>query len=229
VRLVCFPFAGGGASIFRSWSDELLPEIDVWSVELPGRETRFRERRPTALETVLDPIVEHLVASSNLPTALFGHSLGAVIAFEVARALCEHGSFPCRLFASAAYAPDALRQARPIHELPDAELIEKLRQYRGTPREVLEHRGLMELLLPLLRSDFRMAERYQYRAAPPLPCPITAIGGAADEYVTPDELDGWSRHTTAGFTRHILAGGHFFLATGERDLLQLISRSLFPY
>lgn len=131
-----------------------------------------------------------------------------------------------RLFVSAAYPPDALRRVRPIHELPDEELIQKLREYRGTPRAVLEHRELMELLLPVLRSDFRLAERYEYQEAPPLPCPITAMGGVADEYVTAEELDGWQRHTTDGFSCHLFDGGHFFLATAQRDVFAVISESL---
>ena len=228
VRLFCFPYAGGGASIYRAWPDA-LPHLDVCAIQPPGRETRMREAPLTQIEPLVEGAVEAILPLLDQPFAFFGYSLGACVAFEAARRLRARGApLPVRLFLGACAAPHLARRKPPIHALPDAELRDEVRKYQGTPAEVLEHEELMALLLPLLRADFAVFENYALRDEPPLDIPFSVLGGLTDEDATRADLDAWREHTTRAFALRMFPGNHFFLNTERTRLLTSILQDLGP-
>jgi len=230
VRLVCFPYAGGAASLYRGWAEALPPDVELLSVQPPGRESRLRE--PPLRD--MDPFVE--AADSDLaaeldrgPYALFGHSLGALCAYELARRRRVAGrSAPVHLLVSAHQAAQLPWEDEPLHDLPSGRFRERLRELRGTPAEVLDHPELMELVEPMLRADFHLNETYRHRPGPLLGCPITAFGGIDDGDVPRARLEPWDEVTRGPFRLRMLPGGHFFLheAEGRAELLAEIARIL---
>jgi medium-chain acyl-[acyl-carrier-protein] hydrolase len=229
VRLVCLPFAGGGAGAFRTWADALPLTVEVCAVQPPGRETRFREPPYARLAPLVAALADVLPPLFDVPVVLYGHSLGALAAFELARELRRRGGpVPAQLIVSGRVAPDVPPRPRPLHTLPGAEFRAELRRLNGTPAAVLDNDELMAAFLPVLRADFAAHETYEYREEPPLDCPILAVTGAADTLAPPDQLDGWRRHTRAAFEARVLPGDHFFLQTQRAALLQLLTRVLEP-
>lgn len=227
LRLFCFPYAGGSSQIFRSWSDCLPPSIEVCPVELPGRGSRFREAAFTKLSMLVEAIAPNLLPSLDKPFAFFGHSMGAVISFELTRYLRRNYDLaPVHLFVSAHRAPQIPDPDPPIHALPEAEFIQELRDLNGTPQTVLANRELMQLMLPTLRADFQAIETYVYTKEPPFECPIAAFGGLQDDSVTFDELDAWRHHTRAAFSLQMLPGDHFFIQSGSAMLLRFLCQDL---
>ena len=230
-RLFCFPYAGAGAQAFRPWIDA-LDHVEVCPIQLPGRETRFYE----ALLTDPDALVATLTGVLypyylERPFAFFGHSLGAILAFELARSLIENYSFaPFHLFVSGRVAPQD-KDPRPlIHTLPDREFVAMLRSLNGTPDEILNDPG-MRPLLAMLRADLALNERYVYVHKDPLAVPITAFGGSIDPKVTEQELARWRLQTTGRFRQVTFRGDHFFINTERPQLLREIAfdiRSAFP-
>lgn len=227
LRLYCFPYAGGGTQIYRGYAQLLPPGIEVCMVQLPGRERRFGEPAPTSVDESVRGLLPVMRAETDLPWAFFGHSLGALIAYELARALRTEGlPSPRHLFVSAHRAPHLPDSNPPIHDLPDGEFIEELTKLNGTPAEVFESPELVELMLPLLRADFAAAETYLYADEQPLECPITALGGESDPLVSVSEIEGWREQTTAAFNPHILEGDHFFLQQSQTQFLQILNNVL---
>ncbi len=227
LRLFCFPYAGGSASLYRTWAEDLPPDVEVCPVQLPGRESRFREPCYTRLMPLVHTLGEVLWPYLTLPYAFLGHSMGALISFELTRTLRRRGGpLPLHLFLSAHRAPQLPDRQPPIHHLPTPLFLEELRQLNGIPSEVLENAELMELMLPLLRADFAVAETYEYREDSPLPCPITAFGGLEDDEVNEEEVAGWREQTTSTFTMHMLPGDHFFLFKHRPALMPLIAQDL---
>jgi medium-chain acyl-[acyl-carrier-protein] hydrolase len=229
VRLICLPFAGGGASAFRSWPDSLPLTVDVCAVQPPGRETRFREPPYNRLRPLVTALADALAPLFDIPVALYGHSMGAMTAFELAREFRRRGgSKPARLIVTGRVAPHVPPRRRPLHTLPDAEFRTELKELSGTPAAVLESDELMRLYLPLLRADFAAHETYRYVEEPPLDCPILVVFGADDSLAPPDDLSGWRQHTNAGFESHVVPGGHFFLQTHAPLLQRMITQRLVP-
>jgi medium-chain acyl-[acyl-carrier-protein] hydrolase len=227
-RLFCFPYAGGGASFFRTWPERLPPDIEVCAVQLPGREDRFKETPFTELSALIDALAEVLYPYLDFPFAFFGHSLGALISFELTRRLRRQKA-PCpgHLFVSGSRAPQLPDPDPPIHHLPDAEFIEELGRFNGTPKAVLDNPELMEVFLPLLRSDIRLCETYVYDHEAPLDCPISAFGGLKDEEVSREELAAWCDQTRVRFNIQMFPGDHFFLNGKESNgLLEVISKDI---
>jgi medium-chain acyl-[acyl-carrier-protein] hydrolase len=209
-RLVCFPYAGAGASLYRDWPRLLPGAIEVVAVQLPGREDRAAESPATEMGPLVRRLAQVLRPYATLPMALLGHSGGAVLAFEVARQLAARGGPLAHLFVAAEPAPHLpLRPA--IHALPDAGLLSAVRTIGGTPPEVLASPRLMEALLPMLRADFALFERHRCAPGPLLTCPVTALGGDGDHRTSADELRAWGGHTTGPFRLRLFPGGHFFL------------------
>ena len=227
LRLFCFPYAGGAASLFRTWSEELPSEVEVCPVQLPGRESRFREACYTRLMPLVHALGEVIRPYLTLPFAFFGHSMGAIISFELARYLRrQNAPLPDHLFVSAHRAPHLPDPKAPIYALPDPQFVEGLRLLNGMPSKMLENAELMELVLPLLRADFAIAETYAYTDETPLPCPITAFGGLADGEVSHEEVAAWRTETLSNFTMRMLPGDHFFLLKQRSMLLQAISEDV---
>lgn len=211
LRLICLPYAGGGASIYRAWAQRLSPAIDVCPVQLPGRENRLREAPWTSLPLLIDALAVALEPLLHRPWALFGHSVGALIAFELARRLARDGRSPGALLVSAFPAPPLPSRVSPLHRLTDDDLVSALRQIDGVSGGVLDSPALRDAFLRALRADIALAETYVYRAEQPLTCPITAFGGEQDRQVSPQALAGWGRHTRGPFAVRWLPEDHFFL------------------
>lgn len=226
IRLFAFPYAGGGASVFRQWNKILPPGIDTYSIQLPGRETRFAEPKLTQFAAAIDAIVDALRPSLDRPFVFFGHSLGGVLAFETARTLRRlNAPVPLRLFISGCSAPQ-IREPKEYNKLSDDEFIQAVRKFGGMPDEVLQNTELLELFLPTLRADFSLLETYHYVQDTALDCPITAFGGLDDVETSQDNLTAWNIHTTKAFRVSMFPGDHFFLHTAQNLLLAEIARDL---
>jgi medium-chain acyl-[acyl-carrier-protein] hydrolase len=227
LRLFCFPYAGGAASVFRSWSDGLPTDVEVCPVQFPGRGTRLMEPPFSQLSLLVEALAEALCPLLDKPFALFGHSLGSLVSFELARQLrANHQARPVRLFASAGPAPQVPHRGLPIHNLPEREFAAKLRRLDGTPGELLNHKELMDIVLTSLRADFALYESYEYSSGPPLNCPISTFGGLSDQRVNHDDLEAWRDQTTASFSIRMFPGDHFFLKSTQPLLLQALSQEL---
>ena len=228
MQLFCFPYAGAGGWVYRRWRAE-MPGIDARAVELPGRGTRAREAALTHLPSLAREVAEAIEPFAGRPFAFFGHSMGALIAFEVTRYLRrECGIEPVHLFVSGREAPHVASPDPSYHALPNDELVQVLRDLKGTPAEVLENAELMQMLLPPLRADFALLESYRYSADTPLRCPITACGGTRDATVRTDRLEAWRDLTTGPFLLRLIEGDHFFLHAPGSPLLREIALVLAP-
>ncbi len=227
LRLFCFPHAGGGASLYRLWPQGLPEEVEVCAVQLPGREGRMQEAPFTRMTPLVQTLLPALQPYLDKPFALFGHSLGALICFQLARQLRRQvGLLPVHLFVAAWPAPHLPHLDQPLHQLPEAEFIRSLRRLQGTPELVLRNRDLLDIFLPLLRADFAVAETYTYAAEPPLACPITAFGGLQDRRVGRQPLEAWRQQTTAAFALRLFPGDHFFVQDNRPLLLEAIAGDL---
>jgi surfactin synthase thioesterase subunit len=220
-RLFCFSYAGAGASVYRLWHSGLPAEIDVCAVQLPGRETRLAEPALTNMNTIVAALVAALRPELDRPFAFFGHSMGAVVACELAHALRAAGlPLPRQLIVSGRRAPQLDDDAAPLHPLPDAQFIAELnRRYGGIPAEVMKHQELLDLLLPCMRADLMALETHRAPVRPPLPVPIAAFGGLDDARVPRGQLDAWREQTSATFRVRMFQGDHFFLNARRTELL----------
>jgi medium-chain acyl-[acyl-carrier-protein] hydrolase len=227
LRLFCFPYAGGGAAIFRNWADELAPNLEVCAIQLPGRERRFSEPALRRLNEAVEILVPVLRPYLDLPFVFFGHSMGALIAYEVARGILKTvGAEPRALFVSGRWAPHLPSRKRNLHGLPQDELIAEVKALNGTPLEVFQHEELVELLTPILRSDLELVETYTEAGGPVLSCPVIAMGGRQDPDVTPDDLAAWRKVTTGMFKTMLFQGDHFYINGERASLLQAMRREL---
>ena len=232
MRLFLFPFAGGNASTFLPWQGLLGPRLELRIARLPGRGARLFEPPVAEMDELVARLTRAVTSLADRPFAFFGHSLGALVAFEVARQLRRaHRPGPVGLWVSGAEGPQTRAPRRRLHDLPDADLIEGLREYAGTPPEMLDDREMMELLLPGLRADFALNERYSYRPEPPLDLPIHVLLGDADPYVEPERAAGWALETSRPVRQYVYPGAHFFLYDHQRSITALLADAaaqLFP-
>jgi medium-chain acyl-[acyl-carrier-protein] hydrolase len=219
LRLICFPYAGGGASLYRQWPELLPATIEVLAIQMPGREWRLNDPAFTRIEPLVAALLEELRPYLTLPFVFFGHSLGALLGYELAHALAEGGlPAPRLLVVSGHWAPHLPDVHPPIHRLPQEAFVAELLKLEGTPPEVLANEELRALILPLLRADFAVSETYRYVARGPLHCPILAFGGVRDRRVSRQQLEEWRAHTAVDFQVRLFRGGHFFL-NSERELV----------
>lgn len=227
LRLVCFPHAGAGVSAFRSWPALVPADIEIWGVQLPGRENRFLEPPLKSMPPIIASVAVEMRQMSDMPVAFFGHSMGSLIAFETARLLRQSaGVQPMALLVSGNRPPHLQEQGVKTHTLPDKDFLLALESMNGIPPEILNNPELLELLIPVLRADLSVCQTYLYAPAEPLACPIVAFGGRDDPQACPELLAEWGAHTTAGFRTQILPGGHFYLQTSESLFLEKLSAEL---
>jgi len=230
LRLFCFPYAGGGSVIYRPWAADLPESIELWCIRLPGREGLRALPAFTRLEALVTALVPVIRPYLHMPFAFFGHSMGALISFELTHKLCrQHNLVPVHLFVSAHRAPQLPDRDPPLHHLSESELLTQLQRLNGTPQAVLQDTELMQFFLPVLRADFAVCETYSYTAKPPLTCPISAFGGWQDPRVSYDELAAWREHTCGAFMHRMLPGDHFFLHSAQAQLLQALAQDLAWY
>lgn len=227
VRLVCFPHAGGSASYYQRLSAELSPSVDVLAVQYPGRMGRHREAVVDNLDRLVDLLVEPVLGLGGQTPAFFGHSMGAVVAFEVARRLAVP---PAALFVSGRVAPPRSRYTPP-HLLSDEHMLAELREFQATDLRLLDHPKARELMMPVLRGDYRAIETYQYRPGPALDCPIAVFAGSDDPVAPVEDTRPWRDQCTGEFCLRVFSGGHFFLndhlpeiARDVRDRLRRVNR-----
>jgi len=226
VRLFCFPYAGAGASAFFRWSRDLAPPIAVHAIQLPGREGRLAEPLISDAGQMVREILAAIEPLLDRPYAFFGHSMGTVLAFEVARQLRSNP--PLRLFVAGREAPHIEHGGTPLHRLPDAEfLAETVRRYDGIPPAILAEPDLVSLFTPILRADLTAIETYRYVDGPKLSCGITALHGKEDRG-RPEEMRAWSAHTEGQFEYGEIPGGHFFIQTAREQVLDVIRQALLP-
>lgn len=227
LRLFCFSYAGGGASIYRSWQGKLSPDIEICAVQLPGREYRIKDLPFTQISPLVGALSQALRPYLTGPFIFFGHSMGALVSFELARELRrQHLCGPQRLLVSSHRAPQLPDLDPPIHHLPDAEFMEEVYKLNGTPRNVLDDDEMVQMMLPVLRADFTVCETYIYRRQQPFEFPISVFGGLQDTDVPPEQLEGWREQTRATFKLTLFQGDHFYLKSCQDELLRAISTDL---
>lgn len=214
--------------MFRGWPAALPPTIEVCALQLPGRGSRFRETPCPSIATIVEGAAGGLDGELDLPFALFGHSMGAVVAFELARELRRRGAPGPRLLAVSGHqAPQRPDPDPPFSHLEDAAFLREVQQrYDGIPPEVLAEEELMQLVLPVLRADVRALEAYALAPEEALDCPISCFGGVADRHVSLADLEAWGEHTVAGARVRTFPGGHFFVESSSDDVLRELSADL---
>lgn len=227
LRLFCFPHAGGSPQVFRTWAEHLPAALDVWSVLLPGRGARAGEPAQTRLEPLVDALADALAPWTAEPFALFGHSMGALVSFELARRLRRwYRTVPVHLFVAAYPAPQLARRGPTLHTLSDRALAAEVRRLGATPDPLLDDPDAASVVLAPVRADLAVCETYRYSPQSPLECPITVFGGEDDPRVSLDELAAWRDQTSTHFAIQIMPGDHFFVARSSPELPQALLRRL---
>lgn len=224
-RLFCFPYAGGGASLFRAWQQYLPQSIELCPVQLPGRETRAMEPAFSRIEPLVEMLSQDLKNYFDLPYAFFGYSMGALIAFDLARKLNGSARMPSFLFLAARRGP-RLPGSSSTKALTDSQFIDELRSLGGVTEAVLQSPEIMEMILPTLRADFLLCENYQYSPGKLLDCPILVLGGKEDKNIAHAELAAWSEETSASCSVKLFDGGHFFLHNSHSAIVSYILNEL---
>jgi surfactin synthase thioesterase subunit len=225
-RLVCLPFAGGGVATYRTWVTSLPGDVEVVAVQLPGRSPSRREPAPDSIDALVMSVLPALAGLDELPFAIFGHSMGALLAFELTVALEGAGAAtPEHLFVSGRRSPDAPLPSRPIHGLADDDFLDAIDgRYGGVPAAVRQEPDLLTLLLPALRADIRALETYVPSPGRQVRCPVHVFGGAADTNPRPDELQAWQGVAASPVSVRVFDGDHFYLRTDPTGLTAEIGR-----
>lgn len=233
LRLFCFSYAGAGAGAYRAWADAPFEHVEIVAVQLPGRETRMREDAFTAVTPLVETLVRELAPYlGSKPFLFFGHSMGALVSFELTRELRRQSRpLPRALFLSGRRGPDTAAEARDrvMHRMNDEDLIAELREMNGTDAGVMAHPELLDLLLPTFRADFSVCENWQYDDDAPLEMPIHAFGGVDDPGVSREHLEAWSRQTEAAYTLEQFEGDHFYVNHSRDQLLARVDTHLRGY
>ena len=228
MRLICVPYAGVGAAVYRPWRGAFSAEIEVLALQMPGRENRLGEAPFSRLEPLVATASAAIRPYLDVPFAVFGHSVGGLIAFELARHLrATEGLEPVHLFVSGRRAPHLAPRHSAIAHLPDSEFVSEVnRRYGGIPLELLSEPELLALFLPGLKADVALFEGYRYESREPLTCPMSVFGGVQDAEATPADLAGWRQLTSGAFGVRMFPGGHFFLRSAHADVVRQVATDL---
>ncbi|MFF7638439.1 thioesterase II family protein [Kitasatospora sp. NPDC008050] len=225
-RLVCFPHAGGSASFFFPVSAQLSPGADVIALQYPGRQDRRAEPCIDDIRQLADALHPVLRPLADRPLTFFGHSMGALLAFEVARRLERDGEGPVHLFASGRRAPSRYREDEDVHKRDDEGILAEMRSMSGTDPQVLADEEILRMVLPALRSDYKAVETYRSEPDSVLRCPITALTGDNDPKTSMDEARAWQQHTSAAFDLQVFQGGHFYLSSRPGEVMKVLAAHL---
>jgi medium-chain acyl-[acyl-carrier-protein] hydrolase len=227
-RLFCFPFAGGSATAFAGWGEKLKPGIEVWAAHPRGRGIRYTEPPHRSVAEMVQDYLPVLRAHLDLPFAFYGHSLGGLLALELAQQLRAEGlALPGHLFIGATVPPVAGLTHPGISHLSDEGFVTAVRdRYSGIPKSIFQERELMEIFLPALKADFSAFETFDRNSVTQVSCPITAFAGSEDAVIAPDMMQGWCRHTEVSFDLRIIPGDHFFLSTSGQLVLSTIRQKM---
>ncbi|GIE99518.1 thioesterase II family protein [Paractinoplanes rishiriensis] len=219
-RLIGVPYAGAGAAAFHGWPAELPEWLELWAVRLPARETRIGEPPMADVHAVVAAVADALAGFDDTPYALYGHSMGALVAFELARELRRRGSpAPVRLCVSGRRAPQRADDLPGICHLPKPEFLAAVRRLNGIPEQLFDEPGLIDVLEPALRADFAVCERYRHTAEEPLATGLSVFGGDRDPTTDLEQLHAWRRQAAGPFVLRTYRGDHFFVHTRRRELL----------
>lgn len=224
-RLICFPPAGAGPSIFNEWASLLPPSIELVGVVYPGRECRSAEPLSRSLETIADSTAEHIAGLAEMPSAFFGHSMGGYVSFEVMQRLAGSTALLDHLFLSAVPAPH-MPFPEQLHGLSESRFFRELLRLDGFPQEVLNTPELVRYALPILRADFTACETHRFNLDALCRCPLSVFGGTDDVRVTHDRLEGWRHFAGVSFSLRVFEGGHFYLRKKSVELVSLICSEL---
>ncbi|MGC5010638.1 thioesterase II family protein [Streptosporangium sp. DT93] len=225
--LVCFPHAGGSANYFSPLSGMLRSSAQVLALQYPGRQDRRHHRCLTTIDAFADEVFAALEPIMKQPVAFFGHSMGAMIAFEVATRMRERlDTEPGVLMVSGRRAPSRHREEPGVHLRDDDGIVAELKGLSGTDTRVLDDPDVLDMILPAVRGDYTAVETYRYRPRPVLGCPIVALTGDEDPKADLDEVEGWRDHTTGAFRMHTFRGGHFYLVEHGKAVADVIARHL---
>ncbi|MBP2000045.1 surfactin synthase thioesterase subunit [Paenibacillus shirakamiensis] len=229
VPLICLPYAGGSAQVYKRWMNRLHPSVRLVPAELAGRGSRMKEPfYMDVAEAVQDllPLIRQTALNSD-SYALFGHSMGCLLGYEVLHALFEEGTpLPSKVFFSGRGAPHCEHEGRrQIYRLPDDEFLKELQKFGGMKSELFEHPELLKIFMPILRADIQLVDEYVYHKRPPLPLRLDILNGQNDDCIT-GPLSEWELHTTLGCEQHAFDGGHFYLDEREQDVIALINKRL---
>lgn len=225
IRLFCFHHSGGGASAYYPWRELLSPYIEMVSIQLPGRENRFTEPLNNNLKDITTQLREGFHLYKSKPFFVFGHSLGALIAFEFVKSVQQHyGMHPHHMITSATKAPHLPFRMKHFSQLDDKALKEELKVYNGIDERILHNDELLELFLPIIKNDFSIYETHCFSESQPLPCDILALSGTRDQTVTEEEILAWSAYTSGKFEHLSFPGEHFFIKDNQKNILALINQ-----
>jgi medium-chain acyl-[acyl-carrier-protein] hydrolase len=229
LRLFCFCYAGGNATTYLDWQSSLHPEIEVCPIQMPGRGARFHEEPIRDFSKLITTLSLLIRQENSLPCVFFGHSLGGLVAFELARHLRDAGfAMLQELFVSGCEAPRFRRPSKALHSHPDDCLIDELKRYNGTPPEILSNSELMKLILPTIRADFSLVDNYRYRIDRVLDVPIAVLAGTLEQHDSPEQVTGWSEETSGDCHVEWFEGDHFFINSGKAKVVGFINRRLAP-
>jgi medium-chain acyl-[acyl-carrier-protein] hydrolase len=222
LRLLCLPHAGGGPALFRPWAESLPPGVELVAAQLPGRERRVTEPPCRDLATIIEKLTQAALALPAAPLALYGHSLGAALALDLAVSLSKAAAPLSLVTVAARAAPHVPPHRAPLSPLDDRAFLQAVGAMGGTPREALEHEELMALFLPALRADFFLSEGFSRSPAPMIAAPVLALAGRDDPFVAVADMQAWSAFAARNFRLETLAAGHFFAQSHKDEIVRLM-------